>query len=69
MLNADHRLINDDERATIKRLLAERVSLRGICRTMSVSFSGLIDFAVECYSAATDGLNVVLPKQPADVIV
>ena len=39
VLSAENRLIPDDERALIKRLLAERVSLRGICRVALVSLS------------------------------
>ena len=34
-----------------------------------MSLSWLIDFAVECYAAAPDDLNVCLPKQPDGVIV
>ncbi len=69
VLSAENRLIPDDDRALIKRLLAERVSLRGICRVALVSLSWLIDFAVECYEAAPEDLNVRLPEQPDGVIV
>jgi insertion element IS1 protein InsB len=69
VLSAEHRVIADPDRETIKRLLAERVSLRGICRVMWVSLSWLIDFAVQCYQAAPDDLNVRLPRQPEGVIV
>ena len=69
VLNAANRLIDDADRATMQRLLAERVSLHGICRVMGVSFSWLIDFAVQCYQAAPDDLNVRLPNQPSGVIV
>jgi IS1 family transposase len=62
-------LIGDDERETIKRLLAERISLRGICRVVLVSLRWLLDFAVQCYEAAPDDLNVRLPQQPEGVIV
>ena len=34
-----------------------------------VSLSWRIDFAVECYEATPDDLNVRLPKQPDGVIV
>ena len=69
VLNAKNRMIGDDERETVKRLLAERISLRGICRVVLVSLRWLIDFAVECYDAAPDDLNVRLPEQPEEVIV
>jgi IS1 family transposase len=69
VLSAENRLIPDDDRALIKRLLAERVSLRGICRVVLVSLSWLIEFAVECYEAAPEDLNVRLRDQPDGVIV
>ncbi len=43
VLSAENPLIPDDARALIKRLLAERVSLRGICRVALVSLSWRID--------------------------
>lgn len=64
-----HRLISNDERETIKRLLAERISLRGICRVVLVSMSWLMDFAIQCYEATPDDLNVRLPQQREDGIV
>jgi transposase-like protein len=68
VLRAENRLIDDHGRETIKRLLAERVSLRGICRVMWVSLSWLIDFAVQCYEAAPDDLNVGDRKKPGEVV-
>lgn len=34
VLNAENRLISDTDRALVKRLLAERLSVRGICRAV-----------------------------------
>ena len=69
VLHPANRLIDDADRATIQRLLAERVSLHGICRVMRVSFTWLIEFAVQCYQVAPDDLNGRLPDQPDGVIV
>lgn len=69
VLSAQNRRIGDTERALIKRLLNERVSLRGICRAVQVSLRWLVDFVVSCYAAAPDDLNVRLPEQPDGVIV
>src|SRR5512144_1127472 len=69
VLSAENRRISDAERALIKRLLNERVSLRGICRAVQVSLRWLVDFVVSCYAAAPDDLNVRLPEQPDEVIV
>ncbi|MFO1352774.1 MAG: IS1 family transposase [Gammaproteobacteria bacterium] len=62
-------MISDAERAFIQRLLAERLSLRGIGRAVQVSLRWLADFVAGCYAAAPDDLNVKLPEQPAGVIV
>lgn len=69
VLSAENRLISDAERALVKRLLNERLSLRGICRAVRVSLRWLVDFIVGCYAAAPDDLNVRLPEQPDEVIV
>lgn len=69
VLSAANRLISDADRALIKRLLNERLSLRGICRAVGVSLRWLVDFVVGCYAAAPDNLNVWLPEQPDEIIV
>jgi insertion element IS1 protein InsB len=69
VLSAEHRLIGDADRALVRRLLNERLSLRGICRAVQVSLRWLVDFVVGCYAAAPDDLNVRLPEQPDEVIV
>jgi transposase-like protein len=42
VLNAENRLISDTDRALVKRLLAERLSVRGICRAVQVSLGWLV---------------------------
>jgi IS1 family transposase len=69
VVNAENRLIGEADRALVKRLLAERLSLRGVCRAVQVSLGWLVGFVVECYEAAPDDLNVRLPQQPDGVIV
>ena len=69
VLVPENRLISGAERMLIKRLLAERLSLRGICRAVQVSLRWLIDFITDCYAATPDDLNVRLPEQPDGVIV
>jgi insertion element IS1 protein InsB len=69
VLSAENRLISDADRALVKRLLTERLSLRGICRAVRVSLRWLVDFVVDCYAAAPDDLNVRLPEQPDRIIV
>jgi insertion element IS1 protein InsB len=51
-------LIADDRRALIKRLLLERISLRGICRAVGVTLKWLLGFLVQCFEALPDHLHV-----------
>jgi insertion element IS1 protein InsB len=51
-------LISDDRRALIKRLLLERISLRGICRAVGVTLKWLLGFLVQCFEALPDHLHV-----------
>jgi insertion element IS1 protein InsB len=49
--------------------LRERLSLRGICRTMGVSLTWLLHFMVECFTACPDHLHTQLPTQPTAVLL
>jgi insertion element IS1 protein InsB len=51
-------LVSDDTRALIKRLLVERISLRGICRAVGVQLKWLLGFLVQCFEALPDHLHV-----------
>jgi insertion element IS1 protein InsB len=50
--------ISDDTRALIKRLLVERISLRGICRAVGVGLKWLLGFLVQCVEALPDHLHI-----------
>src|ERR1041385_4571159 len=56
----DSQRISDEDRAMIKRLLLERLSLLGICRVMGISLRWLLSFIAELYDALPDDLNVRL---------
>ena len=43
---AEQRLISDDAKELVKRLLTERISLRGVCRSVEVSLSWFTLFTV-----------------------
>jgi insertion element IS1 protein InsB len=58
----DSQRITQQERAMIKRLLLERLSLLAICRVMNISLRWLLSFIGELYDALPDDLNVTLPK-------
>jgi transposase-like protein len=58
VLQFEQRLESPEERALIERLLGDRLSLHGICRAVGMSMKWLLSFAVECYDAAPEHLNV-----------
>src|SRR5438093_4803941 len=66
---ADDRLIADERRTMVERLLRERVSLRGICRTVGVSLTWLLHFMVACFAACPEDLHVQLPARPTAVVM
>ena len=47
----------------IKLLLAERLSLRGICRMIKVSMSWLLKYIIKLYESQPDNLNYRQPTQ------
>jgi hypothetical protein len=66
---AANRLIAAECRAEIANLLRERLSLRGICRAVGVSLTGLLHFMVDCFASCPDHLHARLPACPATVWV
>lgn len=62
VLNPQQKRISEDDRETIRGLLNERISLRGICRVMKVSMDWLLDFVDKEYAQAPDDLNVQIPE-------
>jgi insertion element IS1 protein InsB len=63
------RTIAQEQRQRIAQLLGERLSLRGICRTMGVSLTWLLHFMVECFTACPDHLHAQFPTQPTAVLL
>jgi insertion element IS1 protein InsB len=62
-------LIPEDTRALIERLLAERISLRGICRAVGVTLKWLLGFLVQCIAALPDHLHVQPVSWTQDIMV
>jgi insertion element IS1 protein InsB len=52
----DSQRISDDKRQLIKKLLLERLSLRGICRSLNISLQWLLAFIAEVYEQLPDDL-------------
>ena len=68
VLDFEQRLVSEEHRAMIQRLLAERLSLRSICRAVGVGMKWLIRFIVECYETVPDHLNMRMPAYPDNVL-
>ena len=58
MLNPQKKVINQTERVIINKLLLERISLRGICRSMQVSIQWLLQYIDKLYQQQPDHLNL-----------
>ena len=52
------RVIDEEDRQLVERLLCEKISLHGICRTIGVSIRWLMDFMVACFAAVPEHLHV-----------
>ena len=52
--------VNDTDKAIIKKLLLERISLSGICRVCDVSETWLLRYIKELYEALPEDLNADL---------
>jgi insertion element IS1 protein InsB len=69
VVDAKDRSISREQRTLVERLLCERLSLRGICRTVGVSLTWLLHFMVECFVACPDHLHVQSPTRLTDVVL
>jgi insertion element IS1 protein InsB len=58
ILDATKRMINEEDRLLVERLLCEKISLHGICRTIGVSIRWLMDFMVARFAAVPEHLHV-----------
>jgi len=62
-------IISTEKRELIKKLLLERIPLRGMCRTVGVSMKWLLEFIADTYKDLPDHLNVRLVENGKDVII
>jgi insertion element IS1 protein InsB len=69
VLNPEHPVITEEQRTLIKRLLLERISLRGICRAVRVGLRWLLQFMVERFKVAPEHLYVEPPVGTRAVIL
>jgi IS1 family transposase/transposase-like protein len=67
--HAENRLIAEEQRTLVGRLLLEKISLQGICRAVRVSIRWLMDFMVARFEAAPEHLHVQLLGNPHEVLL
>lgn len=60
VLDPENKIISDDHKERIRRMLLERISLRGICRVMDVSMPWLLNYAAGIYDRTPADLFVVV---------
>jgi hypothetical protein len=69
VLQADNRVMNEEQRILVERLRCENISLHGICRAVRVNIRWLMDFIVALFQALPDHLHVQPVASPGDVIM
>ncbi len=69
VLDAANRVIAEEQRTLVERLLCEKISLHGICRVVGVSIGWLMDFIVDRFAALPDHLHVRPVASPRDVLI
>ena len=69
VLHADNRVISDEQRTLVERLLCEKISLHGICRAVGVSIRWLMGFMAARFAALPDHLHVLPVAAPREVII
>jgi insertion element IS1 protein InsB len=69
VLHADNRIISDEQRTLVERLLCEKISLHGMCRAVGVSLRWLMGFMVVRFAALPDHLHVRPVASPREVLI
>jgi IS1 family transposase len=58
VVDATHRVVGEEQRTLVERLLCEKISLHGICRAIGVSIRWLMDFIVTRFAAVPAHLHM-----------
>jgi insertion element IS1 protein InsB len=56
--DATKRVMDEEDRMVVERLLCENISLHGVCRAIGVSIRWLMDFIGACFAALPEHLHV-----------
>lgn len=65
VLNSTQKLVSSQQKALIDKLLLEKISLAGICRTIEVSEVWLQGYLSKLYGSQPDDLNASIPTVEA----
>jgi IS1 family transposase len=69
VLEPQNKIISDETRDFIRKLLLERLSLQGICRVTNVSQKWLLDFIKGEYDRVPSDLSVRIPHESTGLIL
>src|SRR5215471_1951931 len=69
VLQAANRVMSEEQRTLVERLLCEKISLHGICRAVGVSIRWLMGFIVARFAALPDHLHVLPIAAPREVLI
>ena len=67
--NPQQILISSAKREQIRKLLLERIPLRGICRVEGVSLRWLLGFMVDLYDQLPDDLNLQAKAEAEELMI
>ena len=69
VLVAINRVISEEHRTLMERLLCEKISLHGICRAIGVSIRWLMDFMVARFAAVPEHLHIQSVATSCEVLI
>ena len=69
VLEPQNKIISDETKSLVRRLLLEKLSLRGICRAAQVSQPWLLNFIQQEYAQVPQNLNVRVPPESTGLIL
>jgi insertion element IS1 protein InsB len=64
-----NKILSEEQRTLIAKLLLEKLSLRGIGRVMGITLKWLLHLMAERFAACPDHLHVQRPRAPTDVVI